>query len=57
MTKSNSNIMIYNSSEFRKKIYNICGEQVMLDSDLANFYGVETKVLNRAVKRNIGRFP
>ncbi len=29
----------------------------MLDSDLANLYGVETKVLNQAVKRNIKRFP
>lgn len=57
MTKPNSNITIYNSSEIQKKIYNIRGEQVMLDSDLANFYGVKTKVLNQAVKRNIGRFP
>lgn len=29
----------------------------MLDSDLAELYGVETKVLNQAVKRNLGRFP
>jgi phage regulator Rha-like protein len=33
------------------------GERVMLDSDLAEIYGVETKVLNRAVKRNASRFP
>lgn len=39
------------------KIHTIRGEQVMLDSDLANLYQVETKVLNQAVKRNIGRFP
>ena len=57
MAKSNSNITIYNSSEIQKKIYNIRGEQVLFDNDLANFYGVETKVLNQAVKRNIGRFP
>ena len=57
MAKSNSNITIYNSSEIQKKIYNIRSEQVMFDNDLANFYGVETKVLNQAVKRNIGRFP
>ena len=38
-------------------IYVIREEQVMLDSDLANLYGVETKVLNQAVKRNIQRFP
>jgi len=35
----------------------IRGEKVMLDSDLAELYGVETKVLNQAVKRNAGRFP
>lgn len=38
-------------------IYFIREEQVMLDSDLAKLYGVETKVLNQAVKRNIQRFP
>lgn len=35
----------------------IRGQQVMLDADLAMLYGVETKVLNQAVKRNIKRFP
>ncbi len=39
------------------KIYTIRGEKVMLDRDLAQFYGVETKVLNQAVKRNIDNFP
>ncbi|MDR0962291.1 MAG: ORF6N domain-containing protein, partial [Mediterranea sp.] len=39
------------------KIYEIRGQQVMLDRDLAEMYGVETKVLNQAVKRNIERFP
>ena len=38
-------------------IYEIRGERVMLDSDLASIYGVETKALNRAVKRNRSRFP
>jgi phage regulator Rha-like protein len=33
------------------------GEKVMLDADLATLYGVETKALVRAVKRNLGRFP
>jgi hypothetical protein len=33
------------------------GERVILDSDLARLYGVETKALNRAVKRNADRFP
>jgi hypothetical protein len=39
------------------KIYNIRGKQVMLASDLAELYQVETKVLNQQVKRNIGKFP
>lgn len=38
-------------------IYNIRGKQVMLDSDLASLYQVETKVFNQTVKRNIKRFP
>jgi hypothetical protein len=40
-----------------KKIFLIRGEKVMLDSDLAELYGVETFNLNKAVKRNIDRFP
>lgn len=39
------------------KIYVIRNQRVMLDSDLAEIYGVETKVLNQAVKRNLTRFP
>ncbi|MEE1184422.1 MAG: ORF6N domain-containing protein [Paludibacteraceae bacterium] len=38
-------------------ILNIRGKQVMLDRDLARLYGVETKALNQAVKRNLERFP
>ena len=38
-------------------IYLIRGQKVMQDSDLASLYGVETKVLNQAVKRNLERFP
>lgn len=41
----------------QQKIYVIRGEQVMLDYDLAEMYGIETKVLKQAVKRNINRFP
>jgi len=39
------------------KIYSIRNQKVMLDQDLSELYGVETKLLNRAVKRNIDRFP
>ena len=38
-------------------IYEIRGQRVMLDFDLADMYGVETRALNQAVKRNIERFP
>jgi len=38
-------------------IYEIRGQRVMLDEDLAGLYGVETGALVRAVKRNISRFP
>lgn len=44
-------------SEIESKIHTIRGAQVMLDSDLAALYRVETKVLNQAVKRNSERFP
>jgi len=43
--------------EINSKILVLRGKQVMLDRDLAELYGVETKVLNQAVKRNIKRFP
>ncbi|MEG2068083.1 MAG: ORF6N domain-containing protein [Tannerellaceae bacterium] len=41
----------------QSKIYEIRGQRVMLDRDLAEMYSVLTKVLNQAVKRNIDRFP
>lgn len=43
--------------EIRNLICTIRGKQVMLDSDLATLYQVETKILNKAVKRNLDRFP
>jgi hypothetical protein len=47
----------FDESIIRDRIYSIRGFQVMLDSDLAELYGVETKRLNEAVKRNKERFP
>lgn len=44
-------------SKIESLIYVIRGQRIMLDFDLASLYGVETKVLNRQVKRNIERFP
>ena len=41
----------------QNKIYEIRGQRVMLDFDLAEMYDVETRVLKQAIKRNIDRFP
>lgn len=49
--------LIIAQKEIEHLIYTIRGKQVMLDSDLAKIYQVETKVFNQAVKRNIERFP
>lgn len=51
------NSSIVSNELIENRIYIIRGQRVMLDKDLANLYQVESKVLNRAVKRNIERFP
>lgn len=51
------NIEIITSKDIESRIFEINNQQVMIDRDLAELYGVETKVLNQAVKRNIDRFP
>lgn len=43
--------------QIQNMIYEIRGHRVMIDSDLAKLYGVEVKVLNQSVKRNLRRFP
>jgi hypothetical protein len=45
------------SDDIHHQIYFIRGHRVMLDRDLATLYGVETGALNRAVRRNLDRFP
>jgi len=50
-------LTIIDENEIKNKIYTIRGLQIMFDSDLAQIYGVETRQLNRFVKRNIERFP
>ena len=45
------------SERIERAILQLRGERVMLDSDLADLYGVETRVLVQAVKRNGDRFP
>jgi phage regulator Rha-like protein len=53
--ENKSNIVV--RQEIENRIYTIRGIQVMIDSDLAEIYGVETKQINRSVKRNEERFP
>lgn len=55
--KNESAITLSGDAQIRDMIYTVRGKQVMLDSDLAELYGVETKVLNQAVSRNPRRFP
>ena len=48
---------LISAESITSRIYFIRGQKVMLDRDLAKLYGVETRVLNQAVRRNIKRFP
>ena len=52
-----NNVIIKNDVKIENMIYEIRGKQVMLDSDLAKLYNVETKRINEAVKNNIEKFP
>ena len=51
------NLVIEDNKEIQSMIYTFRGRQVMLDSDLAMLYQVTTSNLNKAMKRNIARFP
>ena len=53
--KSASNVIPV--ERIQQSIYLIRGEKVMLDKDSAVLYGVETRVLNQSVRRNVDRFP
>ena len=53
----NKGEVVTNCDHLQKRILTVRGTQVMLDRDLAELYGVETRVLNQAVKRNKERFP
>ncbi len=53
----NKELNILKQEDIKSKIYTIRGLEVMLDTDLADLYKVETRVLNQAVRRNINRFP
>ncbi len=52
-----SKVLTITETAIESKIYLIRGQKVMMDSDLAEMYGVETKALKQAVKRNMDKFP
>ena len=55
--KSSNETSLITLDLVERKIYVVREQKVMLDNDLATLYGVETRVLNQAVKRNNQRFP
>ena len=55
--KNQKKVQVIGMLDVQRRIIAVRGVQVMLDRDLAALYGVETRVLNQAVRRNIGRFP
>ena len=57
MANKENKSMVLREENLRSLIHNIRTVEVMFDKDLAELYGVETKVFNQAVKRNIERFP
>lgn len=57
LLQSYKNLFIVDNSEIQSMIYKFRGKQVMIDSDLAELYKVTTGNLNKAMKRNLSRFP
>ncbi|MBT6684903.1 MAG: ORF6N domain-containing protein [Bacteroidetes bacterium] len=55
--KKNTDLQILPDEKIASSIYVIRNKKVMIDRDLAELYGVETRILNQAVRRNIKRFP
>lgn len=55
--KDENAFILMDETNITNLIYTIRGKQVMLDSDLAGLYQVETRFFNQAVKRNSNRFP
>lgn len=57
MTKEKNNQITLSDEIIMTKIFVIRNQKVMIDRDLAELYGVETRVLKQTVKRNLNRFP
>ena len=56
-TKEENNIVAVSDKTVQQRILVLRGQQVLLDFQLAQLYGVETRVLKQAVRRNLERFP
>ena len=57
LTEMNKSLQVQPAPEINAAILTIRDQKVLLDADLALIYGVPTKALNQAIKRNLGRFP
>ena len=55
--ENDTELISLDAGEIKRRIFNIRGKQVMMDSALAEYFGTTTGNLNRAMKRNIKRFP
>ena len=55
--ENDSEMISLDADDIKRRIFTVRGKQVMLDSDLAEYFGTTTGNLNRAMKRNIKRFP
>jgi len=55
--ENDSELVSIDANDIKRRIFTIRGKQVMLDSDLAELYRVQTKIFNQSVNRNIERFP
>ena len=55
--ENDSELVSIDANNIKRRIFTIRGKQVMLDSDLAELYRVQTKIFNQSVNRNIERFP
>ena len=55
--ENDTEVISLEAGDIKRRIFTIRGRQVMLDSDLAELYRIQTKIFNQAVNRNIERFP
>ena len=57
MKNQQLNIVAIDINAVKSRMLQVCGQQVLLDRDVAALYGVETRIINQAVKNNPEKFP